>query len=110
MFCVPPEPPRGMLYTAQNTARAYVSYTGMRIQRACARRVDQTAQYPGCELSYPSKVPLEREEAANVHYAELAKRKKAMEQSASMNERKFDETGVEEIDDDDSDTGHKALF
>ena len=55
------------------------------------------------ELQLPcSKVQLEREEAANVHYAELVRRKKALEQSAAMNKRKFDETGVEEIDDEDS--------
>eukprot|EP01043_Picozoa_sp_COSAG02_P021192 COSAG02_NODE_1071_length_14802_cov_5.546419_4_plen_118_part_00 len=48
------------------------------------------------ELQLPcSKVQLEREEAANVHYAKLVKRKKALKQSALVNKRKFDETGVE---------------
>ena len=55
------------------------------------------------ELQLPcSKEQLEREEAASVHYTKLVERKKALNQSASMNKRKFDETGVEEIDDEDS--------
>ena len=37
-----------------------------------------------------------------MHYTKLVERKKALNQSASMNKRKFDETGVEEIDDEDS--------
>ena len=49
-----------------------------------------------------SKAQLEREKAANVHYDELVRRKKALERSSSTNKRKFDETGVEEIDDEDS--------
>ena len=55
------------------------------------------------ELQLPcSKAQLEREKAANVHYDELVRRKKALERSSSTNKRKFDETGVEEIDDEDS--------
>ena len=37
-----------------------------------------------------------------MHYDELVRRKKALERSSSTNKRKFDETGVEEIDDEDS--------